>query len=90
MMTFKTARGAMMAAVLMAGTGAEAMAQAPQCGPRAAARLVCDQDGCVRPSNDVNCLVVASIVRAGKSPRRLALPVRADRDEVATLLARLN
>jgi hypothetical protein len=33
---------------------------------------------------------VASIVRAGKSPRRLALPVRADRDEVATLLARLN
>lgn len=57
----------------------------------APARLVCDQDGCVRPITEPECrTTLVAMTRTTARPRRVATMVRTDRDELSALLARLD
>jgi hypothetical protein len=79
--------------VLACAFGAQAHA-APPCllGTSAmSARLVCDQDGCVRPRVDAECaLTRATVVRVDRSRSLSLARKRVVRDDVAILLARLD
>lgn len=64
---------------------------APGCIFNAPVRLVCDQDGCVRPASETDCgTITTALARPAPRPRRLTTPVRVERDELAMLLARLD
>lgn len=55
------------------------------------ARLVCDQDGCVRPATEPECrTTLVAMTRPAPRPHRAATAVRVGRDELSALLARLD
>jgi hypothetical protein len=90
----RSPRATVMIAVLACCVSAQAEAGPPQCllgSAAASARLVCDQDGCVRPRSDTDCaLTPATVVRVDRVRQPSLVRKRFVRDDVGLLLARLD
>ncbi len=80
--------------MLACGISAPAHAGQPQCllgTSQVGARLVCDQDACVRQRPETDCtLTQAAVVRDDRVRSPSSARKRIVRDDVAILLARLD
>lgn len=84
-------RAAITTVVLVFGLSAQAHAATPQCllGTSAVgARLVCDEDGCVRQRREADCTLTQAAVVRVRQPS--SIRKRIVRDDVGILLARLD